>query len=140
MPTRTPAAASAALAGLLFLGACREQATPEIERGRLVRREGGAARSLLALAPAECRAGEVFRPLPGGEAELVVAGTGLTRSDQVFWNGRPLKTSFASSRTLAAEVPPEFLEKPGRFEVTVEDAMGPARPKLRATFVVRASP
>jgi hypothetical protein len=94
-------------------------------------------RSLLALAPAECRAGEVFRKLPNGGAELIVTGTGLARGDAVFWNGRPLKTFYASSRTLSVEIPPALLEKPGNVEVTVEDKTDPSRPKLRAAFVVR---
>ena len=135
MPTR--GAAAAAVAALLLLAACRDESPPEIDEGRLVRKEGRLPRSLLALTPAECRAGEVFRRLPSGNAELIVAGTGLARGDAVSWNGRPLKTFFASSRTLSAEVPPALLEKPGNVEVTVEDKMGPSRPKLRAAFVVR---
>jgi hypothetical protein len=127
----------AAIAGLLLLAACRDEPAPEIARGRLVRTEGGADRSLLALVPRESRAGEVFRRQPNGDAELVVAGTGLTRSDTVLWNGRPLKTYFASSRTLSVAVPPELVASPGRVEVTVEDAIDPSRPKLRASFVVR---
>jgi IPT/TIG domain len=134
--TRVPTI-TAALAGLLLLAACREEAPPEIPAGRLVRKEGGSARSLLALVPEQCRAGEVFRPRPNGDAELVVAGTGLTRSDAVLWNGRPLKTDFASSRALSVTVPPALLEAPGTVEVTVEDTFDRERPKLRATFVVR---
>src|SRR5262245_49183069 len=127
---------AAAAAGLLLLAACREDAPPEIPAGRLERAEGASARSLFALKPDHCRAGEVFGRLPNGRAELIVTGIGLTRTDAVLWKGRPLKTFFASSRTLGAEVPPDLLEKPGSVEVTVEDAMDPTRPKLRATFVV----
>ncbi len=136
MPTRTVAAA-AAVAALLLLAACGDESPSEIVRGRVVLKEGRLPRSLLALTPAECRAGEVFRRLPTGHAELIVTGTGLARGDVVFWNGRPLKTFYASSRTLGAEVPPALLEKPGNVEVTVEDKMDPSRPKLRANFVVR---
>jgi hypothetical protein len=126
------------VAGLLLLAACREDASPTIPAGRLVRAEGASARSLLALAPDHGRAGEVFRPLPNGNAELIATGTGFTRSDTVFWNRQPVKTFFASSRTLGAEIPPALLEKPGNVEVTVEDTADPTRPKLRATFVVRS--
>jgi hypothetical protein len=136
VPTRTVASVGA-VAALLLLAACRDESPPEIERGRVVRKEGRSPRSLLALTPAECRAGEVFRRLPNGDAELIVAGRGLARGDTIFWNGRPLETFFASSRTLSAEVPPAFLEKPGNVEVTVEDRMDRSRPKLRAAFVVR---
>ena len=133
MPTRF----SAAVAGLLFLAACREETPPRIPAGRIVRTEGGSARSLLALVPEQCRVGDVFRRLPNGQAELVVVGTGLTRGDAVLWNGRPLKTGFASSRALSVHVPPALLESPGQVDVTVEDTLDPTRPKLRARFVVQ---
>ncbi len=136
MPTRF----SAAVAGLLLLAACREEAPPSIPAGRLVRAEGSSARSLLALVPEQCRVGEVFRRLPSGQAELVVVGTGLTRGDAILWNGRRLKTNFASSRALSVEVPPTLLESPGQVDVTVEDVMDPTRPKLRAHFVVQPPP
>ena len=133
MPTRF----SAAVAGLLFLAACREEVPPQIPEGRFVRRDGGSARSVLALVPEQCGVGEVFRRQPNGQAELVVVGTGLTRGDVILWNGRPLKTNFASSRALSVDVPPALLESPGQVDVTVEDTLDPTRPKLRAHFVVR---
>jgi hypothetical protein len=128
---------SAALIGLVLLAACREESIPRIPEGRLVRGEGSSARSLRALVPAQCRAGESFRPQPDGQSELVVVGTGLTRGDVVSWNGRALTTSFGSSRGLAVGVPPELLASPGEAELTVEDTLDPTRPKLRARFVVR---
>ena len=137
MPTRY---FFAAVAGLLLLGACREERLPRIAEGRLVRAPGGSARSVRALVPEQCRAGEVFRRQRNGHAELVVFGTGLTRGDTVLWNGRPLTTGFASSRALSADVPPELLESPGEVDVTVEDTLEPARPKLHARFVVAPPP
>ena len=133
MPTRF----SAAVAGFLFLAGCREEAPPRIPEGRLVRTEGGAARSLLAIEPEQCRVGEVFRRQPNGQAELLVVGTGLTRGDAILWNGHPLKTNFASSRVLSVDVPAALLESPGEVDVTVEDTLDPTRSKLRARFVVR---
>ena len=132
MPTRF----SAAVAGFLFLAACREQAPPRIPEGRLVRTEGGAARSLLALEPEQCRIGEVFRRQPNGQAELLVVGTGLTGGDAIFWNGHSLKTNFSSSRILSGDVPSALLESPGEVEVTVENTLDPTRSKLRARFVI----
>jgi len=105
-----------------------------------VRAEGSSARSLLAIVPEQCRVGEVFRRLPSGQAELVVVGTGLTRGDAILWNGRRLKTNFASSRALSVEVPPTLLESPGQVDLTVEDTFDPTRPKLRAHFVVQPPP
>lgn len=134
---RSPA--SVALAGILLLTACREEA-PEIPTGRLTRAGGRDARSLRALVPAECRAGEVFQRFETGEGRLVVHGTGLTRGDTIFWNGHALRTGFGHSRLIEAAVPPALLAKPGRVEVTVEDTADPSRPKLRAEFLVRASP
>ena len=130
----------AGVAGLLLLTACREQALPRIPDGRLVRGPGGSARSVRGLVPDQCRAGEVFRRQPNGDAELVVIGTGLTRGDAILWNGRPLKTNFASSRTLSVDVPPALLESPGDVDVRVEDSLDPAQPMLRARFVVGPKP
>ncbi len=135
---RSPA--SVALAGLLLLAACREEAPPEIPTGRLTRAAGRDARSLRALVPAECRAGEVFQSFETGESGLVVHGTGLTRGDTIFWNGHALRTGYGHSRLISAAVPPALLAKPGRVEVTVEDTVDPSRPKLRAEFLVRAPP
>ena len=104
--------------------------------GRLERRPGGEARSLLALVPPECRVGEVFRPQPNGHAELVVMGTGLSRDDAILWNGRALPTSYGSSRTIGADVAPALVASPGEIEITVEDTLDPSRPKLRARFVI----
>jgi len=136
MPTRF----SAAVVSLLFLAACREEALPRILEGQFVRGPGGSARSVRALVPERCRVGEVFRRQPNGHAELVVVGTGLTRGDAILWNGRSLKTGFASSRALSVDVPPALLESPGEVDLTVEDALDPTRPKLRARFVVRPLP
>jgi hypothetical protein len=130
----------AAVAGLILLAACREQGPPEISRGRLVRAEGGSARSLLALVPDACLAGEAFRPEPNGDSALVVVGTGLTRGDAVLWNGRRLKTAFGSSRTLSASVPRELLVSPGRVEVRVEDPTDRSRAALRGLFWIRPAP
>ena len=132
---RSPA--SVALAGLLLLTACREEAHPEIPTGRLTRAGGRDARTLRALVPAECRAGEVFRRFETGESELVVHGTGLTRGDTISWNGHALRTGFGHSRLISAAVPPALLAKPGRVEVTVDDTADPSQPKLRAEFLVR---
>ena len=128
---------TAALTALLLLAACREEAPPRIPAGRLLRSEGNAARSVRALVPKECRAGELFRKQPSGHAELLVVGTGLTRADAILWNGQPLKTSFGSSRALGADVPPELVASPGEVDVTVEDTLDSARPTLHARFVIR---
>ena len=148
MPTRScfgvrrslAAGLAAAFAGLLLVSACREEPLPPIPEGRLERGPGGSARSVRALVPEDCRVGEVFRRQPDGEAELLVVGTGLTRSDVVLWNGRSLKTNFASSRALSVDVPPALLASPGDVDVTVEDTFDPTRPKLRARFAVRPRP
>ena len=128
---------TAAFALLLLLAACREEPLPRIAEGRIELRKGGAARSVLTLVPAETRAGEVFRRQPNGQAELLIVGTGLTRGDAVSWNWRRLKTNFANSRTLSVDVPPELVGSAGDVEITVEDLLDPARPKLRARFVIR---
>jgi hypothetical protein len=99
---------SAAVAGFLFLAACREEAPPRISEAGSCEQKG-AARSLLAIEPEQCRVGEVFRRQPNGQAELLVVGTGLTRGDAILWNGHSLKTNFASSRVLSVDVPAALL-------------------------------
>ena len=132
--------ALAVLAVLIPLAACREEAPPQIAPGRLTRAAGDSTRSVRALAPSECRAGEVFQKLDTGEAALLVLGTGFRRGDTLFWNGRALRTAFGHSRLLTAAVPPELLATPGRVEIRVEDTIDPSQPKLRAEFAVRPSP
>lgn len=129
-----------AVLSLLFLAACREEVLPRISEGKFARGPGGSARSVRALVPRECRVGEVFRRQPNGDAELVVVGTGLTRGDTILWNGRALKTNFASSRALSIDVPPALLGSPGEVDVTVEDTLDPTRSTLRARFVVQPAP
>lgn len=132
--------AAALLGGLFFAAACREEARPRIPPGRLARASGAAPRSVQALVPSECRAGEVFQKHDTGEAGLLVLGTGFHRGDTVFWNGKALRTAFVHSRLLAAAVPPGWLEAPGRVDITVEDTIDPSRSKLSAEFLIRSSP
>ena len=132
--------ASAVLGALMLLAACREQTPPEIAPGRLTRTAGDAPRSIRALVPPECRAGEVFQKLDTGEAALMLVGTGFRRGDTVFWNGHALRTAFGHSRLLTAAVPPDLLRPPGPAEIRVEDAIDRSQPSLRAEFLVRASP
>jgi hypothetical protein len=131
---------AAALAACLLLAGCRQESPPEIPTGRLARASGESPRTLRSLVPEECRVGEVFQKLENGEAGLLVLGTGLSRGDTVFWNGRALRTAFGHSRLVTAAVPPELLQSPGRVEVIVEDTIDPSHPKLRAEFLIRASP
>ena len=132
--------APAVLAVLLLFTACRDEAPPEISKGKVVLREGTSARSIVKLVPAECRVGEVFGRQPSGEATLGIIGTGLTRGDTIRWNGRPMKTGYGNSRNLSASIPAEALQTPGKVEVTIQDDDEPSRPKLRAEFSIRASP
>jgi len=127
--------AGAVLLLLVLAVGCREETPPEISAGHLARVDTR-VRSLRALVPDQCRAGVLFQPLPQEEAGLLVLGTGLKRTDTVLWNGRPLKTTFGHSRLLTAAVPREKLASPGRVEVTVEDALDPARAKLSARFEI----
>lgn len=133
-----PSSRAAAVALILLACACREESSPQIRAGRLVRTRVEPGRSLLALEPRQTRAGEVFGRQPDGAAGLVVLGKGLTRGDVIRWNDRPLKTTFGNSRLITAAVPPELLASPGDVAVSVEDSIDPSRRKLRATFHVLA--
>lgn len=132
--------AFAILAVLILLAACREETAPRIAPGRLTRAAGDSPRSLRALVPSECRAGEVFQKLDTGEAALLVLGTGFRRGDTLFWNGRALRTAFGHSRLLTAAVPPELLGTPGLVEIRVEDTIDPSQSQLRAEFLVWGQP
>ena len=125
---------AAAVALLLAACACREQASPAVGPGRILRARRDAARSLLALVPDHAGAGELFQAQPDGKAGLALLGTGFSRRDVVSWDGHPLGTYFANSRLLTVLVPPELLARPGEIEVTVESPSGAGLPKLRAIF------
>ena len=132
---RVPRALAAALvAPLLAASFCGEPAArdPVIAPGRI--RDAGTGRRLVALVPPEARAGEVFQRQPNGKAALAVLGVGLTRGDVVHWGGRPLETTYASSRLVTAAIPPELLASPGDVPVTIESSADPSLPKLRGTF------
>ena len=114
---------------LLILGAaaCRDAPLPSVGTGRIARARADAERSLLALSPAQTRAGEVFQRQPDGRAGLAVVGTGFRPGDEVRWGGKPLPTTFAHSRLLTATVPADWLSVPGPVEVSVEAPSDPAR-------------
>ena len=92
------------------------------------------ARRLVALVPAEARAGEVFQRQPNGRAGLAVLGSGLTRGDVIHWAGRPLETTYASSRLVTAAVPAELLARSRDVPVTIQNSLDPSLPALHATF------
>lgn len=121
---------------LLAAAACREapDRDPSIPPGRLSRARGEPGRTLLALAPGQARAGEVFQRQPDGSAGLTVLGTGFARGDVIHWNGRPLSTAYGSSRLLTAAVPAELLARPGEAEVTIENSADASLSRLRAAF------
>jgi len=121
---------------LLLLGAaaCRDARLPSIGTGRIARARADADRSLLALSPAQTRAGEVFQRQPGGNAGLAIVGTGFRPDDEVRWGGKPLPTTFAHSRLLTVTVPAGWLAAPGSVEVSVESPSDPARRRVAATF------
>ncbi len=125
---------AAALLVLCAVCGCRADPQPSAGAGRISRAREGPARALLALSPAQTRAGETFQKQSTGEAALAVLGAGFSPGDVILWDARPLRTSFAHSRLLTAIVPAELIEKPRDVEVTVENPAHPALARLRATF------
>lgn len=127
------AARAAAVLLLLAAAACRDAPLPSVGSGRVARARADAERSLLALAPSEAPAGELFQLQPEGSAGLAVVGTGFSPDDEVCWGGRELPTTFAHTRLLTATVPPEYLAEPGTIEVSVESPSDPSR-RVAAKF------
>jgi hypothetical protein len=125
---------------VLLLAACfcgRQERDPVIAPGRVSPASGEAARRLLALIPAESRCGEIFQRQPDGRAAIAVLGTGFTRADVVSWGGRPLDTTYGSSRLLTASLSPELLARAGEVPVSVASSVDATVPALKAAFRVR---
>jgi hypothetical protein len=132
--TEKAAAAAAVLFALAAAPGCREREALRIAPGRIVRAHGRPERALLALVPAQARAGEIFQQQPDGRAALAVLGTGFTPGDVVRFGDRTLPTMAANSRLLTASIPPELLARAGDVEVTVANPADPSLPALHATF------
>jgi hypothetical protein len=91
---------------------------------------------MIAIDPSRTRAGEGFNVQKDGSSAILVFGWGFTGDDRIFWNGRPLVTSFADTTVMSAIVPKTLLATPGEARVEVRSAAGADSPPLTARFVV----
>jgi hypothetical protein len=124
---------AAALASVSWNCGCRrreEQALPRIAPAEVTRAPRG-DRKIERLHPASSRAGQSFNRQPDGQSALAVAGVGFEKGDVVFWNGRPLTTTFANPSLLTALVPPDLHREPGDVAITVRNPGDPASEEVR---------
>jgi hypothetical protein len=67
--------------------------------------------------------GARFNVQPNGTSALGVVAENARRGTVVMLGDTPLATSFGSPNSLAAEVPDEILDRPGRHEVYLHDGV-----------------
>jgi hypothetical protein len=118
--------------------ACRQreqQPVPRVAPAE-VTRAPRATRKIERLHPASSRAGQGFNRQPDGQSALAVAGAGFEKGDVVFWNGKPLVTTFADPNLITALVPAKLLEKPGEIVVTVRNPADPESIEVRQAFLL----
>lgn len=116
-------------AALLAVGCRKEPLRPDaIAPGRVTSVRTPSERRIERLYPAETRAGVPFNAQPNGSSAISVVGTGLLRTDAIYWNGVRLPTVFGSPANLTAEVLPNQLREPGdvNIEVRSDSVLGAA--------------
>jgi hypothetical protein len=133
-----PLLAAAALALVSAGPACRQrqqQPVPRIAPAEVTRAPRD-DRKIERLHPASGRAGRAFNRQPDGQSALAVAGAGFEKGDAVFWNGKPLMTTFADPNLVTALVPAKLLEKPGEIIVTVRNPADPESIEVRQALLL----
>jgi TIG domain/IPT/TIG domain len=73
------------------------------------------------LFPPIATVGVPFQAIEDGSSSLGVAGTGFTRSSQVYFGDRALQTNYQSPKAVAAIVPNDLVATAGSVPVTVRD-------------------
>ncbi len=124
-------------AAFLVAGCRREALRPDaVAPGRVTSARTPAERRIERLYPAETRAGVPFNGQPGGGSAIAVGGTGFRQSDVIYWNGKPLETTFGSAVLLTAAVPAPLIAAPATVTVEVRSADSPKDTAGPAVFKV----
>lgn len=124
---------------LVLAAACRRSEAPpppRIAPASVVRSGAARARRLIAVHPSETRAGSGFNVQKDGSSAILVSGWGFTRDDRIFWNGRPLATSFGDTTVMSAVVPKALIARPGEARVEVRGPSEAEPAPLSARFRV----
>jgi hypothetical protein len=69
--------------------------------------------------PSTIVAGYGFNVQPSGESALALQGSGFHPSDCVWWNARPLATTFGNPGLISARVPARLFGDPGSVRITI---------------------
>jgi len=140
---RRPGTGLTAFLGVVVLVAgCRREAprADAIAPGRVTSPRTATAPRIDRLYPAEARAGVPFNVQPGGGSAIAVLGSGFRRSDVIFWNGRPLATTFGTPGLLTAVVPSPLIAAPADVTVEVRSAVAPKDAAGSAVFKILPQP
>jgi len=87
------------------------------------------------LVPKAVKAGEALNTQAGGDSPLWVDCSGATASTVVWFDDRPLATSFGSPSASSALVPKELIRAPGVHLITLKDASSRLSSE-RSNFVI----
>lgn len=79
---------------------------------------------ILRMYPGRAVVGVPFQVQGNGRSALAVTGNNFQRGAAININGQKLPTVFANEGLLTAEMPPEYLTKPGTIQFTVVNPDG----------------
>lgn len=94
-------------------------------------------RLIAEIVPSATRAGELFNEQLDGSSAVALLGEGFTREDRVYWDNRPLTTTFGTARFISARVPPSLTARPGTARVEIR---GTGETTLSAEFTILERP
>jgi hypothetical protein len=94
-----------------------------------------AAPEIRELFPPIATAGVPFQAIEDGSSSLGVAGTGFTRSSQVYFGDRALRTNYQSPKAVAAIVPNDLVADVRSVPVTIRDR-NPDRTSASVVFQI----
>jgi hypothetical protein len=106
---------------LVSCGKGPEAIAPAEPQGQTTASSASATLEIRELFPPMASAGVPFQTIHDGSSTIGVAGSGFTKSSQVFFNDRPLQTNYQSPKAVAAIVPRDLTEIAQTVSITVRD-------------------
>lgn len=80
--------------------------------------------SITRLHPPEVVAGKRFQVQANGQSAIAVVGSNFVKGCTILFDGRPLETTYGSSKLVTGLVPDEYLSRPRKIEVRVANQDG----------------
>lgn len=92
------------------------------------------------LYPPVAVAGVPFQVVKPGFSSIGIAGEGFAKTSVVYFDERRLATNYQNATAIAAIVPNELIQRPGRVQVTVRDTQAASRISGPAIFEILPPP